>query len=119
MDSRIGFDYKGKKFSFKTDGEYFKPNSSKEGIFDGEWSQFAAAVFYTKLVHDYGYREGMSYGTPCLIEYDNGIVGYQCGQYYKTLEEAKEHFEGYSRLSPKVGVIAYVDAWLAINENVK
>lgn len=115
METRIGYDHNRKKYTFNTSGEYYKPLSSTEKIFVGEWSKFAAAIFYTKLVHDIGYRDGMRWGTPCLIPYDNGIVGYQCGQYYKTIEEAKKDFEGYSQLSPKVGCIAYVDVWLAVN----
>ena len=117
METRIGHDYKGKKHSFKTNGEYFPPLSKNtKNIFEGDKSKFAAAILYTKLVKDAGYREVNRWGSPCIEWYDNGIVGYQCINYYKTIEEAKKEYEGYRQLSPKVGTIAYVDIWLAIND---
>lgn len=117
METRIGYDYKGEKYTFKTDGEYFPPLSKNtKNIFEGDDSKFAAAILYTKLVKDIGYREANLWGTPCIERYDNGIVGYQCFSYYTSIEEAKRRYEGYRLLSPKVGTIAYVDIWLAINE---
>lgn len=119
MDSRIGYDHKGKKYTFNTSGEYFKPlsSSSIKKIFEGKDSNYAAAILYTKLKHDAGYREENRFGTPSIERYDNGIVGYQCINYYTSLAQAKKEFEGYSQLSPKVGTIAYVDTWLAINND--
>lgn len=119
METRIGKDYKGKSYKFKTDGEYFSPlcrNTS--GIFEG-FESSAAAILYTKVVEDRGCHIVNSFGTDVIENYDNGLVGYQCISYYKSLDEAKRDFEGYSKLSPKVGVVAYVDAWLAVNNNKK
>ena len=117
MEARTGRDYKGKVFTFKTEGEYFKPLLSTKAIFEGNDSKYAAAILYTKLKQDIGCHIVNRWGSDCIENYDNGVVGYQCINYYTTLKEAKEEFEGYSRLSPKVGTIAYVDIWLAVNNN--
>ena len=114
METRTCYDYKGKMHTFKTDGEYFKPYCDANPIF-GDNRTYAAAVLYTKVVNDKGWKIETRFGTDQIVNYDNGLVGYQCINYYHSLEEAKKHFEGYSQLSPKVGVVAYVDAWLAEN----
>ena len=114
MDTRTGYDYKGKMHTFKTDGEYFKPYCDTSPIF-GDDCAYAAAVLYTKVVEDKGWKIETRFGTDQIVNYNNGLVGYQCIDYYYSLEEAKKHFEGCSRLSPKVGVVAYVDTWLAEN----
>lgn len=117
MVLRIGYDHKGKKYTFNTSGEYFKPLSSIKKIFEGKDLNYAAAILYTKLKHDAGYREDNRWDSPSIERYDNGIVGYQCINYYTSLAQAKKEFECYSQLSPKAGTIAYVDTWLAVKNN--
>lgn len=117
METRIGYDNKGKSHTFNTSGEYFKPLSSTKKIFEGENPNYVAAILYTKLQHDRGYREENRWGSPSIEKYDNGVVGYQCINYYTSLAQAKKEFKAYSQLSPKVGTIAYVDIWLAVNNN--
>lgn len=114
MDTRTGYDYKGKMHTFKTDGEYFKPYCDTNPIFDDN-SIYVAAILYTKVVEDKGWKIEPRFGTDQIVSYDNGLVGYQCINYYRSLEEAKKQFKWYGQLSPKVGVVAYVDAWLAEN----
>jgi hypothetical protein len=118
MDTRVGYDFNGKKHEFKTDGVYFCPNSDTNEIFDGGYSsKFNAAILYTKIVEDKGYKVTNRYGIPYTENYNNGLVGYQCLNYYDTIEEAQRELVSYKELSPKVGVVAYVDVWLAINKN--
>lgn len=114
MKTRTGYDYKGRMHTFKTDGEYFKPYCDTNPIFDDN-SIYVAAILYTKVVEDKGWKIEPRFGTDQIVSYDNGLVGYQCINYYRSLEEAKKQFKWYGQLSPKVGVVAYVDAWLAEN----
>ena len=119
METRIGIGTDGKKYEFQTEGEYYPPNSDANELFKPDFTKFACCVLYTKLRRDDGYKDGMRWGSPSWEYYDNGVVGYQNGQFYETIEEGKQHLENYSQLSPKIGTIAYVDVWLAINDNKK
>ena len=114
METRTGYDYKGNMHTFKTDGEYFKPYCDVNQIFRNNHI-YAAAILYTKVVEDEGWKIETHFGIDKIVNYNNGLVGYQCINYYNSLEDAKKHFEEYSQLSPKVGVVSYVDAWLAEN----
>ena len=114
METRTGYDYKGNMHTFKTDGEYFKPYCDVNQIFRNNHI-YAAAILYTNVVEDEGRKIETHFGIDKIVNYNNGLVGYQCINYYNSLEDAKKHFEEYSQLSPKVGVVSYVDAWLAEN----
>lgn len=100
METRTGYDYKGKMHTFKTDGEYFKPYCNANSIFDDN-SIYVAAILYTKVVEDKGWKIEPRFGTDQIVSYDNGLVGYQCINYYRSLEEAKKQFKWYGQLSPQ------------------
>lgn len=93
---------------FEVDDNYIPPLSCTKSIFEGDKSKFAAAILYTKVVRDKGHTDD-------LKKYDNGLVGYQCIDYFDSLKEAKEKLPTYEALTPKVGVVDYIDIWLANN----
>ena len=114
METRIGIGTDGKSHSFKVNDKYYPPYSNTNGLFS-KFKKCACCVLYTELKDDYGEVENPA--IPCLIPYNNGVVGYQSYNFYDTIEEGKEELKKYSKLSPKMGTIAYVDVWLAINDN--
>ena len=74
-------------------------------VFDGFGDDIVAVVLYTKVQHDKGYDSNLS-------PYDNGLVGYQCMNAFKTIEEAEKDYKDRKRLTPKYGVEAYADVFM-------
>lgn len=108
----------GKQRTFKYDGDdylipYAVTENAKRELFKG-FPRMKACVLYTKIVIDSGFRSEMSYGSPCLVSYNNGQVGYQNGQFFATIEEAKRDYEARKQLSAKIGVVGYCDVQLII-----
>lgn len=78
-----------------------------------------ACVLYTKVKADSGHIVGeTAWGTPYIEPYDNGLIGYQGGHYFDTIEEAEKQFEMAKGLSPKVGTLAYADVFMVINPDI-
>ena len=103
--------------TFTYNGEYLIPyaitEKDKRELFKG-FPRMKACVLYTKIVVDRGSRVEMSYGSPCLVSYNNGQVGYQNGQFFATIEEAERDYEARKRLSAKIGVVGYCDVQLVL-----
>lgn len=74
-----------------------------------------ACVLYTEVKSDSGHIYEERFGVPHLEPYDNGLVGYQGGHYFNTLEEAEKQLEMAKGLSPKVGTLAYADVFMVVN----
>ena len=53
-----------------------------------------------------------------MERYDNGQVGYQQINFFSNMGEAENDFAIRSRLSPKIGTIAYADVFM-ITKNGK
>ncbi len=88
----------GKKYTFKVDKNYYTPEKgNKEHIFDVakelHGNEYHYAVLYTEVTEDKGWRIESRWGSDCIVDYDNGLVGYQQLGFYKTLKEAQEAFE--------------------------
>lgn len=108
----------GKTRTFTYNGDdylipYAVTEKDKQELFEG-FPRMKACVLYTEIVVDRGSRIGMRYGSPCLIEYNNGQVGYQNGQFFATIEEAKRDYEARKKLSAKIGVVGYCDVQLIL-----
>lgn len=105
----------GKKISFKVDGDYYT-NANKNELFEGDFVDFVHdfnyCVAYTTIKHDKGWKEENRWGTPSIVEYDNGIVGYQNFNFFRYKETAEIYYNRLKQLSPKVGTIGYADVFL-------
>ena len=102
----------GKKISFKVDGDYYT-NENKNELFDDDFvKDHKYCVAYTTIKHDKGWKEENRWGTPSIVEYDNGIVGYQNFDFLEHKEEAETLYNQRKKLSPKVGTIGYADVFL-------
>ncbi len=102
----------GKKISFKADGVYYT-KENKDELFDGEFNQGCKyCVAYTTIKHDKGWRTENKFGTPSIVNYDNGIVGYQNFNFFEDKEAAEALYNDFKKLSPKVGTIGYADVFL-------
>ena len=106
----------GKKISFKVDGVYYT-KENKDELFDGEFNQGCNyCVAYTTIKHDRGWKGVNIWGTPSIVNYDNGIVGYQNFDFFEDKETAEDLYNQCKKLSPKVGVIGYADVFLFVKE---
>ena len=106
----------GKKYTFKVDENYYTPEKgNKAYVFMGE--KFHYAVLYTEIKEDKGWRIEKRWGTDCMVDYDNGLVGYQQMRFYKTYEEAKEAFENRKQVVGKLcdDGTAFADVFLVSN----
>lgn len=102
----------GKKISFKVDGVYYT-KENKDELFDGEFNQdHKYCVAYTTIKHDKGWKEENKFGTPSIVQYDNGLVGYQNFNFLDYKETAEALYNHLKKLSPKVGTIGYADVFL-------
>lgn len=111
-------DGRQRTFTYNGDaGEYLIPyavtENNKRELFKG-FPRMKACVLYTTIVVDSGSRIEMSWGCPKLVYYNNGQVGYQNGQFFATIEEAKRDYEARKQLSAKIGVVGYCDVQLII-----
>lgn len=105
----------GRRISFDVDNNYYTPLCDKSLVFDGLFKDYKFCVCYTKVCNDSGYREETRFGIPQLVHYDNGLVGYQCFNYFNDRKEAENDFDGRKKLTPKLGVYAYADVFLVEN----
>ncbi len=102
----------GNKISFKVDGIYYT-KENKDELFDGEFNQDCKyCVTYTTIKHDKGWKEENKFGTPSIVQYDNGLVGYQNFNFLDYKETAEALYNHLKKLSPKVGTIGYADVFL-------
>lgn len=102
----------GKKISFKADGVYYT-KENKDELFDGEFNQGCKyCVAYTTIKHDRGWKDVVIWGSHTIVNYDNGIVGYQNFVFLEHKEEAETLYNQRKKLSPKVGTIGYADVFL-------
>lgn len=98
-----------KKYTFKVDKTYYTPEKgNKEHIlnvvegFYGNRNEFQYAVLYTEVKEDKGWHIESHWGIDTIVDYDNGLVGYQQMGFYKTYEEAKEAFESQKKVVGKL-----------------
>lgn len=98
-----------KKYTFKVDKTYYTPEKdNKEHIlnvvegFYGNRNEFQYAVLYTEVKEDKGWDIESHWGIDTIVDYDNGLVGYQQMSFYKTYEEAKEAFESQKKVVGKL-----------------
>lgn len=100
----------GKRITFTcNDGWYLVPQvtaEEKRELFSLSCKGDSYCIAYTTISHDKGIN-GLT-----LEHFDNGLVGWQNYDFFKTEEEAKREFELKSRLSSKVGVVGYCDVFL-------
>lgn len=96
-----------KKYTFKVDKNYYTPEKdNKEHIcnvakgFYGNERNYA--VLYTEIKEDKGWRVETHWGCGCIVDYDNGLVGYQQMGFYKTYKEAQEAFENQKKVVGKL-----------------
>lgn len=90
----------GKKITFTYDGEYYNPYSlfekerDKNIIFGSHpsFKDMPYCISYTKVVQDKGNKFENRFGVPTTIYYDNGLVGYQCYEYFNDKREAFEQY---------------------------
>jgi len=102
----------GNKISFKVDGVYYT-KENKDELFDGEFNQGCKyCVAYTTIKHDKGWKEENKFGTPSIVQYDNGLVGYQNFEFFGYKETAETYYNNRKMLSPKIGTIGYADVFL-------
>jgi hypothetical protein len=109
---------KGRSITFNMgDKHYYTPGADKSIVFDGLFKDHKFCVCYTKVCSDSGYRTEMRWGSPELVHYDNGNIGYQCFNYFNDRKEAEDDFEGRKKLTPKdfTKTFAYCDVFLVEN----
>ena len=103
----------GKNITFTcSSGRYLVPpftKEEKEELFEG-FEHCSFVVLYTYIHHDKGWT--CNDNDLYIQHYDNGLVGYQGGNFYKTEKEAKASYEICKKYTPKVGTIAYCDVFL-------
>ena len=106
----------GKKYTFKVDKNYYTPEKdNKSFVFMGE--KFHYAVLYTEVKKDKGWHIESRWGTDCIVDYDNGLVGYQQMGFYETYKEAQEAFERRKQVVGKLcdDGTAFADIFLVSN----
>ena len=106
----------GKKYTFKVDKNYYTPEkNNKSFVFMGE--KFHYAVLYTEIKEDKGWHIESQWGTDCIVDYDNGLVGYQQMGFYETYKEAQEAFENQKKVVGKLcdDGTAFADVFLVSN----
>ena len=106
----------GKKYTFKVDKNYYTPEKgNKAYVFMGE--NFHYAVLYTEIKEDKGWRIERHWGRDAIVNYDNGLVGYQQMGFYKTYKEAQEAFERRKKVVGKLcdDGTAFADVFLVSN----
>lgn len=112
----------GKKYTFKVDKNYYTPEKgNKEHVFDVAKGFYGNernyAVLYTEIKEDKGWHIESRWGTDCIVDYDNGLVGYQQMGFYETYEEAQEAFESRKQVVGKLcdDGTAFADVFLVSN----
>ena len=104
MVKRTTITNKGKRISFEVDANYFYPEHINnvaeltDKVFNGSFVNMEYCVLYTKVKVDWGEIYENRWGVPVCVRYNNGLVGYQCGDFYHTEEEAKKHYEARLKL---------------------
>ena len=112
---------KGRKITFTIDEDYVTIENSekkKDSIFNGVFSNMLYCVAYTKVKHDIGSKIRSLYGSPSIMDFDNGLVGYQCFDFYNNENEAKDRFNSCSKLDDKYDGTKYCDIMLIKNKKV-
>lgn len=97
----------GKKYTFKVDKNYYTPEKDNKEHILGVAKEFYGnerhyAVLYTEVKEDKGWRIEKRWSIDWIVDYDNGLVGYQQMGFYKTYEEAKEAFENQKKVVGKL-----------------
>ena len=106
----------GKKYTFKVDKNYYThEKGNKAYVFMGE--KFNYAVLYTEIKEDKGWRIERHWGRDAIVNYDNGLVGYQQMGFYETYKEAQEAFERRKKVVGKLcdDGTAFADVFLVSN----
>lgn len=96
-----------KKYTFKVDKNYYTPEKdNKEHILavtkELHGDDYQYAVLHTEVKEDKGWRIENHWGVGRIVDYDNGLVGYQQLGFYKTDKEAKEAFENQKKVVGKL-----------------
>ena len=118
MKIRNSVSTQGKRVEFKVDEDYYTlENGDKSLVFDGSFVKAKYCVAYTKVKRDCGTRIETWYGVPTWVPYDNGMIGYQCFNFFDNEEEARKDFEDRKKLTPKTftNTFAYADVYLIEN----
>ena len=118
MKIRNSVSTQGKRVEFKVDEDYYTlENGDKSLVFDGSFVKAKYCVAYTKVKRDCGTRLETWYGVPTWVPYDNGMIGYQCFNFFDNEEEARKDFEDRKKLTPKTftNTFAYADVYLIEN----
>lgn len=116
MATRQTITTQGKHITFEVDNNYYViGNNDKSAVFNGGFKNSKFCVCYTKVCYDSGFREETRWGSPTLVGYDNGNVGYQCMNFFNDKKEAIKDYNGRLKLSPKMGIVAYCDVFLVEN----
>lgn len=112
----------GKKYTFKVDKNYYTPEKGNKayitdvakGFYENERHY---AVLYTEVKEDKGWHIESRWGTDCIVDYDNGLVGYQQMGFYETYKEAQEAFESRKQVVGKLcdDGTAFADVFLVSN----
>lgn len=115
MRIREGLCTDGKIRKFRVHDDYKTLDDPNKKEWFKDYPKAKACVFYTKVMEDSGHIYEERFGIPHYVPYDNGLIGYQGGHYFDTLEEAEKQFEIAKGLSPKVGTLAYADVFMVVN----
>lgn len=118
MKIRNSVSTQGKRVKFKVDEDYYTPeNGHKSLVFGGLFAKLKYCVAYTKVKRDCGKRFETRYGVPAWVDYDNGMIGYQCFNFFDNKEDARKDFEDRKKLTPKTftNTFAYADVYLIEN----
>ena len=122
MATRTTKTTQGKRISFKVYNHYYVIGDSQEKalkeVFTGIFDKMPYCVACTKVVYDKGYKDGMLWGRPAMIPYDNGYVGYQNFSFYANKENAVEDYKFKSKLSDDYPDGYYADVILIENPSV-
>lgn len=105
LKNHVAITTDGRKLKYKIFDTDVIQGVNDADAFDGFGKDIVAVVLYTKITHDKGYDSN-------LFPYDNGLVGWQCENGFKSIEEAKKDFEDRKKLSPKYGVEGYADVFM-------
>jgi len=113
---------KGECITFNVDIHYTvigdNPKKLAEEVFNGIFKKMPYCVAYTKVFYDKGYKDGMLWGSPAMIPYDNGLVGYQNFNFFIDKEEAQNDYKFRSKLDDDYPDGRYSDVFLFENPNV-
>lgn len=112
----------GKKYTFKVDKNYYTPEKGNKTYITDVAKGFYGnerhyAVLYTEIKEDKGWHIERRWGTDCIVDYDNGLVGYQQMGFYETYKEAQEAFERRKKVVGKLcdDGTAFADVFLVSN----